>query len=142
MANSRRGTLAARLTICAALALGITGLVTGCGSSSPAKPAYCTDVNNFKSAANKLTDSGSPSALATNVSNVVTTGQAAISAVKTAFAPQTAALKSSLTTLATSATQLVNSSTRAAALQKIPGDVTAVKTAASNFAAAAHPKCS
>ena len=142
MANLRRGTLTARLTVCAVLALGITGLVTGCGSSSPPKPAYCTDVNNFKKAVSTLTDSGSASAVVTNASNVVTSGQAAISAVKTAFAPQTAALKSALTALETSAKQLASSSTRAAALQKIPGEVSAVKTAASNFAAAAHTKCS
>ena len=57
-------------------------------------------------------------------------GQMAISAVKTAFASQVGALKSSLAALANTAMQLISSSTRASALQRLPGEVTAVKTAA------------
>jgi hypothetical protein len=57
----------------------------------------------------------------------------AISAVKTGFASQTAALKSSLTTLQNSIKQLTNSSTRASALQQLPAQVTAVKTAGAQF---------
>jgi hypothetical protein len=125
-----------------ALAMLVTAMITGCGSSTPAKPAYCSDVAKFQTAVGKLKDSGSPSALASNISNVVTTGQAALSAVKTAFAPQAAALKSSLTALATSGKELVSSGTRAAALQQIPAQVTAVKSAGDAFVNAAHPKCS
>lgn len=142
MSDIQRSTVAARLAAFAVLGLILAGLITGCGSSTPAKPAYCTDVNNFKNAVGKLTDSGSPSAIASNVTAVVSTGQAAVSAVKTAFAPQAAALKSSLTALESSAKELVSSGTRASALQKIPGEITAVKTAGKNFADAAHPKCS
>ena len=92
-----------RISAVAGLVLVLAALIAGCGSSSPAKPAYCSDVTAFKTAVGKLKDSGSPSALASNISNVVSTGQAAVSAVKTAFAPQAATLKSSLNALATSA---------------------------------------
>jgi hypothetical protein len=134
--------MTARLAALAALGLVMAGLIAGCGSSTPAKPAYCTDVTNFKNAVGKLKDSGSPSAIASNVTNVVSTGQAAVAAVKTAFAPQTAVVKSSLAALQSSAKELLSSGTRAAALQKIPGEVKAAKSAATNFADAAHPKCS
>jgi hypothetical protein len=119
----------------------ITALITGCGSSTPAKPTYCSAVTKFQTAVGKLTDTGSPSALAANISTVVSTGQAALSAVKTAFAPQAAALKTSLTALATSAKELVSSGTRAAALKQIPAQVTSVKSAGDAFVNAAHPKC-
>jgi ABC-type oligopeptide transport system substrate-binding subunit len=136
-----------RISAVAGLALIIAALIAGCGggsssSSTPAKPAYCSDVTKFETAVGKLTDSGSPSAIASNISNVVSTGQAAISAVKTAFAPQATALKSSLTALETSAKELVSSGTRPAALKQIPGQVTAVKSAGDAFVNAAHPKCS
>ncbi len=60
----------------------------------------------------------------------------AIAAVKTAFTAQTAALKSSLTMLYNSIKQLTSSSTRASALQQLPGEVAAVKTATTQFVAA------
>jgi hypothetical protein len=131
-----------RMSVVAGLVVVITVLIAGCGSSSPAKPAYCSDVTTFENAVGKLKDSGSPSALASNISSVVSSGQAALSAVKTAFAPQATALKSSLTALETSAKGLLSSGTRATALQQIPGEIGAVKSAGDAFVTAAHPKCS
>jgi hypothetical protein len=104
---------------------------------SPA--AYCSDVNNFKNAVAQLKDTGSVSAIVSSIQKVNTTGQIAISAVKTALGPETTALKSSLTTLTNSVTQLTSSSTRASALQQLPAQVTALKTSATNFINAA--KC-
>lgn len=132
------------------LALMAAALFAGCGSSSStaaasssstaaasgSQPAYCTDVNSLKSAAAQLKDKGSLSAIISSIKNVYSTGQMAIAAVKTAFASQTAALKSSLTTLYNSIKQLTSSSTRASALQQLPGEVTAVKTATTQFVAA------
>jgi transposase len=154
--SSRVRAYAQRLA--AALILALTAaLLAGCGSTSssttatstsstapastsstaPASTsstaAYCPEVNNFKSAVAQLKDKGSPSAIISSIKNVYSTGQMAISAVKTAFPPQTAALKSSLTTLHNSIKQLTNSSTRASALQQLPGQVTAVKTAGAQF---------
>jgi hypothetical protein len=142
MAIPLRSAAAARLAVVTALALVTTGLITGCGSSTPAKPAYCSEVTKFKNAVAKLTDSGSPSAITSNVANVVSTGQAAVRAVKTAFTPQTTALEGSLSALEKSAQQLLSSGTRSAALQQIPGEVNAVKAAAGKFVDATHPKCS
>jgi hypothetical protein len=142
MSKSPTSATVLRMSALVGLALVIAALITSCGSSSPAKPAYCSDVTTFENAVGKLTDSGSPSALASNISGVVSTGQAALSAVKTAFAPQASALKSSLTALETSAKGLLSSGGRATALQQIPGEITAVKNAANSFVNAAHPKCS
>ena len=105
-------------------------------AASSSQPAYCTDVNNLKNAAAQLKDKGSLSAIISSIKNVYSTGQMAIAAVKTAFAAQTAALKSSLTTLYNSIKQLTSSSTRASALQQLPVEVTAVKTATTQFVAA------
>ena len=139
------------------LALMAAALFAGCGSSSTSsssrstgaasssssttaasgsQPAYCTDVNNLKNAAAQLKDKGSLSAIISSIKNVYSTGQMAIAAVKTAFAAPTAALKSSLTTLYNSIKQLTSSSTRASALQQLPGEVTEVKTATTQFVAA------
>ena len=141
------------------LALMAAALFAGCGSSSTSssssrstgaassssssttaasgsQPAYCTDVNNLKNAAAQLKDKGSLSAIISSIKNVYSTGQMAIAAVKTAFAAPTAALKSSLTMLYNSIKQLTSSSTRASALQQLPGEVTAVKTATTQFVAA------
>jgi ABC-type oligopeptide transport system substrate-binding subunit len=137
---------ARRLAATLVLALAAAAFLAGCGSSSSTSaasssssstaaaasstPAYCSDVNNFKSAVAQLKDTGSPAAI---VTKVATSGQLAISAVKTAFASQVGALKSSLTALTNTATQLTSSSTRASALHQVPGEVTAVKAAAGKF---------
>jgi len=99
-------------------------------------PAYCSAVDSLKSAAAQLKDSGSVSAIIPSITKVYSTGEMAIAAVKTAFVSQTAALKSSLTSLYNSVKQLTSSSTRASALQQLPSEATAVKTAAAQFVAA------
>jgi ABC-type oligopeptide transport system substrate-binding subunit len=138
---------ARRLAAMLVLALAAAAFLAGCGSSSSTSaassssttaaasstPAYCSDVNNFKSAVAQLKDTGSPAAIVASITKVATSGQLAISAVKTAFASQVGALKSSLTALTNTATQLTSSSTRASALHQVPGEVTAVKAAAGKF---------
>jgi hypothetical protein len=116
------------------------GILAGCGGSS--KPAYCSSVNDFKNAVAQLKSVSSPSDIVSAAKNVESTGQKAVSQVKTSFAPETSAVKSSLATLATSLTQLTSSSTRASAVSAIPGNVSAVSSAADNFANAAKSKCS
>jgi hypothetical protein len=135
----------------AVLALaGATGLLAGCGGSSTSasstgpssKPAYCSDVTNFKNAAARLPGVSNPSALVSDINNVVSAGKTAVSAVETSFAREANAVKSSLTMLETLVKQLSSSSTRASALTQIPGAVTAVVTAADSFATATKSKCS
>lgn len=114
-------------------------LLSACGGSS--KPAYCTDVANFKSAVGELKNVSSPSAVVDQAKKVASTGEAALAAVKTSFAPQTSAVKSSLAALENTAKQLTSSSTRASALAALPAEVQAVITAGENLAKAAQPKC-
>jgi hypothetical protein len=129
-------------------------LLAGCGSGSSSTPAassstpaassstpaassgtptYCTDVNALKSAVAQLGATGTPSTIVVSIKKVETSGQLAISKVKTAFAAEVGALKSSLAALANSAKQLTSSSTRTSALQQLPAEVTAVKAAAGKF---------
>jgi hypothetical protein len=132
-----RGRLAAIgvIAVCATV-----GILAGCGGTS--KPAYCSAVTDFKNAVGQLKSISSPSEIVSAAKNVESTGQKAISEVKTSFAPETSAVKSSLATLATSVTKLTSSSTRASAVSAIPGEVSAVSSAADNFANAAKSKCS
>jgi hypothetical protein len=130
----RRGPspLVARLTVIVVLALTGAGILAGCGGSS--KPAYCSDLTNFKNAVAQIkTTTSSPSALVSQLKTVASTGQAAISAVKTNLAPETTAVKNSLAALENSAKQLTSSSTRGAAITAIPSEVDAVRTAADNL---------
>lgn len=141
-------TYACRLAAILVLAVAAAGFLAGCGSGSsttaasssssttPAAtstPAYCSDVNNFKSAVAQLKNTGSAGAIVASITKVASSGQMAISSVKTAFASQVGALKSSLAALSNTAMQLISSSTRASALQRLPGEVIAVKTAAGKF---------
>jgi hypothetical protein len=123
-----------RLVGAATVAVIAAGLLAACGSS---KPAYCSAVTNFESSVKQLKAVGSPSALVTQLKKVSSTANTAIVAVKSSFAPQTSAVKSSLAALERSVTQLASSSTRASALAAIPADVTAVKTAGQNLASSA-----
>jgi hypothetical protein len=102
-------------------------------AASGSTPAYCSDVNNLKSAVAQLKATGSPSAIVASITKVTSSGQMAIAAVKPAFASEAGALKSSLAALANTAKQLTSSSTRATALHQLPGEVTALKTAAGKF---------
>jgi hypothetical protein len=124
------------------VALATAGVLTGCGSSSkPAKPAYCADVTAFNNSVEQLKNVTNASGLVTQVQKVASTGQTAFTAVKSGFAPETSAVKSSLTKLENSAQQLSSSSTRVSALAAMPGEVQAVTTAAENLANAAKSSC-
>ncbi len=129
-----------RLAAPGVVCLLVAAVLAGCGSS---KPAYCSDVTNFQSSAQQLKHVSSPSGLVTQVQQVAKTGQTALSAVKSAFAPETSAVKTSLAALQNSAKQLSSSSTRGAALAAIPAQAQAVVTAADNLSNAAKSgKCS
>jgi hypothetical protein len=130
-----------RLAAAGVVPLILAAVLAACGASS--KPAYCSDVTNFKTAAQQLKHVSSPSALVTQVQKVASSGQTALTAVKTAYAPQTGAVKTSLATLKNSAKQLASPSTRSAALVAIPAQAQAVVTAADNLESAAKSgKCS
>lgn len=140
MSNHAQGLGMSRHHIGTATAIAVASalLLTACGSS---KPAYCSDVADFTNAIGQVKTVTSLSALETQVKNVVSTGKKALSAVKTSFAPQASAVRSSLTALENSVKQLGSSSTRKSALAAIPAQASAVKAAAQSFADAAKPKC-
>jgi hypothetical protein len=132
-------------------ALAAAGLTTGalllggCGSAS--KPAYCTQVTNFEKAIQALGNvslGSSTNGLLPVLQNVDSSAAALASAVKSEFAPEVAALKSSLTALDNTAKQLAGlpgSQALSQAAATIPAEVSAVKTAATNLVNATKSRC-
>jgi hypothetical protein len=143
MARSRESVFALRSRLAVAGVLGVVtaAALAGCGSSS--KPAYCTDVTNFKNSVDQLkNDLKTPTALPAQIAKVSSTGQTALSAVKTNFAPETSAVKTSLAALENSAKQLTSSSTRLAAATAIPAQTQALVASVQSLADAAKSgKC-
>ncbi len=123
------------VAICAAL-------LSGCGGSS--KPGYCSAVSNLKSSIKALpsTDvvSGGLNALQASVSKVQTDAQAVINAAQSDFPSESSALKSSVTALTDTAKQL-KSGPSTATLVQLPGEISAVVTAVTNFENATSSKC-
>jgi hypothetical protein len=122
---------------------GACAFLGACGGDD--KPAYCSDVDNFKDAVSGLTSpdiaANGVSGVTTAVNNVKTSGQALVASAKSAFPTQTSALNTSLTALSATAQQLGNSSTRQAALRAIPAEAIAVNSAYQSLATAAKDKC-
>src|SRR3954469_993407 len=117
--RATRGTLLA-----AAVAVALVGAV-GCGGSD--KPAYCSDVDSFKTAVDDLgnvnVSSGGASSVKTAIDKVESTGTAAVNSAKSDFPDETTALKSSLAALGATAKQLADPATRKAALTQLPAQV-------------------
>jgi hypothetical protein len=129
-------------------AIGLVGaaLLAGCGSSS--KPAYCTQVKNFKDSVKTLEQvEVSPSnlnAITTDVKKVGTSAKEVASAVGTEFAPQINSVKGSIGALEASVKQLVSapsSSTLAHAASVIPAQVEALKRATNEVKEVTKTKC-
>jgi hypothetical protein len=123
--------------------LALAAATAGCGSSD--KPAYCGKVDDFKSAFDDLKDvdvkKDGPDAAVSAAKKVKTTGEAAVSAVKSDFAPQANALKSSLQALGKTARELPDKATRKAAAARIPDEVDAVGKAYDDLASKTDSKC-
>lgn len=119
-------------------------LLAGCGGSD--KPAYCTDVDNFKNAVSGLGDvqitQNGVSSLTAAVDKVESTGKTLVSSAKSEFSSETSALSASLTALGATANQLSDPSSRRAALAAVPAEVIAVKTSFQNLSNAVKDKCS
>ena len=131
----------------ALLALALTAALAGCGSSSnttSSKPAYCTNVENLKTSVKALptTDvvQNGVSALKSAVAKVQTNAQAVVDSAKSEFSGETTALKNSIQTLSTTVKQAA-SSPSVSTLSQIPGQVSAVATAAKNLESATSSKC-
>lgn len=129
-------------------AISLTGVVllAGCGSSS--KPAYCTQVTNFKDSVKTLEQvEVSPSNLSTitaDVQKVGTSAKEVTSAVGTEFAPQISSIKSSLAALEATVKGLASSpssSTLAHAISVVPAQIEALKHSTTEIQEVTKSKC-
>jgi len=142
--RARRRYRGGRAGVSAALAL-IVGLggVAAC-SSSPSKPAYCTDADQLKTSVDALGNvdvaSNGLSSLTTAVKNVQTSATTFANEAKSTFAPQTTALKQALTSLNTAITTAKGQSV-AAAVSTLAAPLAQVKTSATQLVNAAKDKC-
>jgi hypothetical protein len=131
-----------RLT--AALAtLAVTIALGACGSDD--KPAYCSDIDNFKDSFSglskvQLTKDGI-SQLRTSVSDVQSTGQQLISSTKSEFPTQSSALSASVTALTATVKQLGDTASQSAALRALPAELVALKSAYDGLSNAVKDKC-
>jgi hypothetical protein len=104
-------------------ALSLTGavLLSGCGSSS--KPAYCTQVNNFKDSVKTLEGVElSPTNISTitaDVQKVGTTASELKSAVGTEFEPQIKAMEGAVTSLANTVKSVASAPSASTVVQAI-----------------------
>ncbi len=140
------------------LVIGAAALA-GCGSSSSpsgggttsnptggtsAKPAYCTAVGNLESSIRALPSTDvvkeGTSALESAVARVKQNAQTVVEAAKSEFPSQTSALKSSADALASTVEQIVHAPTTAL-ISQLPGQVSAVATAAKNLESATASRC-
>ena len=126
----------------AVMALALTAALAGCGSS---KPSYCTNVDNLKTSVKALPSTSvvqnGLSSLESAVTKVTTNTQKVVSSAKSDFPNETTALKNSVQTLSTTVKQAVDSPS-SGTLAQIPGQVSAVVTAAKNLEKATTSKCS
>ena len=134
-----------RWLLLAAAVLALSGLATGCSSSSTSsKPTYCTAASQLKTSVHNLgnitINIHDLSSVNTAVSKVSSDAATFASEAKSAYPSQTTALKNSLTSLAAAikAAQAQPSLTTIAAV--VPA-VTQVKTSAGNLQGAAKGKC-
>ena len=121
----------------------LLGSVGGCGSSS--KPGYCSDVSDFETAVNDLTQVNpvkeGTSGVKSAVQKVEDTGKATVDSAKSDFPDQTKAIDQSLSALGSTLKQLGDPATAKQAIVKLPGQASAVKTAADDFKSATDSKC-
>jgi hypothetical protein len=153
--------------VLAALLLGVA-LLAGCGSkssstaaanSTPAsgattassattastpKPSYCAPLSDLEASVKALADikvrQVGTNGLKAALKQVQSNAMATIKAVEGQFASQTAALKSSLNTLATTVKQL-SQSPSLAQLGQVKTQISAVSTAAKSLVSGISPKC-
>jgi hypothetical protein len=118
-----------------------SGLAAGCGSS---KPAYCTAADQLKTSVSNLGNvdvaKNGLSSLQTALSSVQTSAQTFATDAKSEFAPQTTALRNSLSALDT-AIKSAKAQPSATALAAVVSSVTQVKNSASALQSAASGKC-
>ncbi len=120
----------------------VSGTAAGCSTSS--KPAYCKDAGQLKSAVKRLGEvdvaKNGIGSLTTALDTVKTDAATMSTDAKTAFGPQTEALKQALSGLDTAVQSAKGQSDLTAAKAIVPA-VSQVKTAASDLQDAVSGKC-
>jgi hypothetical protein len=120
------------------------GSTSGGGTSGGSgKPSYCSELDNLKQSITDLSQikviQNGTNAVKAGFDKVKNNANATIDAAKSDFSSETSALKSSITKLGNSVSDLSSSPLTAAAA--IPGEVSAVKTATENLVNATRSKC-
>ena len=134
-----------RWLLLAAAVLALSGLATGCSSSSTSsKPAYCTAASQLKTSVHNLgnitINIHDLSSVTTAVSKVSSDAATFASEAKSAYPSQTTALKNSLTSLET-AIKSAKAQPSLTTIAAVVPAVTQVKTSAGNLQSAAKGKC-
>ena len=140
------GLLVVAIVALALAACGSSGNGGGSGGSNNAgsgKPAYCSQVDALKQSVKALgninvVQNGTKSVKAA-LQKVENNANAAIAALKSDFSGETSALSSSINKLRDSVSQL--SSSPATAVAAIPGEISAVATAATNLVDSTKSRC-
>jgi hypothetical protein len=131
-----------RLAVVIAAGL-LVGSLAGCGSET--KPGYCSDVSDFQTAVNDLTEvrpvQDGTTAVRSAVQKVADTGRAAVESAKSEYRDEAQAVEQSLSALGTTLKQLGDPETAKQAAVQVPEQASAVKTAADDFKSATDSKC-
>jgi hypothetical protein len=127
------------------VSLSAAAVLAGCGSSSsstPAKPAYCSNVAALKKTIKDLPSSasGGVSGLKSALSSVQTQAQTIIPSAKSDFPQQTQALSSSLSQLEKTVKGL-SGTPSLTDIATLTQQATAVVNAAQSLVSAVHSKC-
>jgi hypothetical protein len=119
-------------------------LLAACGGGGD-KPAYCSDVSDFKDAVSELTNvqvaQNGLSSLTAAVEKVKTSGKELVASAKSEFSAETTALNGSITALGATASQLTDPQTAKAALVAVPSQIQAVKASFDALSSAVESKC-
>jgi hypothetical protein len=124
----------ARVLLAATAAVALAGC-----SSSPGKPAYCTDRANLENSVKGLT-SASISTLKSQLSQIESNASALVNSAKSDFPNQTSAISSSVSALKTSVTALP-SSPSVAQIATVTKDAASVVSSVKNFTDATSSQC-
>jgi hypothetical protein len=136
------------VAVLVALALAACGSSSGGngggGSAGSGKPDYCSQVDDLKQSVTDLTQvnvvAHGTSAVKSALQKVKNNANAAVAALKSEFSSETHALSSSINKLSDSVSQL--STSPATAVAAIPGEISAVGTAAKNLVDSTKSRCS
>ena len=127
-----------------AAVLALSGLATGCSSSTSSKPAYCTAASQLKTSVHNLgnitINIHDLSSVNTAVSKVSSDAKTFASEAKSAYPSQTTALNNSLTGLNT-AIKSAQGQPSLTTIAAVVSSITQVKTSAGNLQSAAAGKC-